>query len=128
MLSSWITKKAAPPVKVAIVGGREFADKARLYEVMDDLALKHKIALVVSGGATGADTFGAEWAKDRGIATRIFIAEWKKYGRKAGIIRNGQIVDAATMLVAFWDGKSPGTKNSIQRAEKKKIPVIIEHY
>ncbi|BBI30159.1 DUF2493 domain-containing protein [Acanthamoeba castellanii medusavirus] len=128
MLSSWVVKKKAKAINVAIVGGRDFADKTRLYEVMDELALKHEIACVVGGGATGADSLGAEWAKDRGIATRVFIPEWKKHGRKAGILRNGQIVDAADMLVAFWDGKSPGTRNSVQRAEKKGIPVVKEFY
>lgn len=128
-MDSWVTKKKkAKAINVAIVGGRVFADKTRLYEVMDELALKHEIACVVSGGATGADSLGAEWAKDRGIATRVFIPEWKKHGRKAGILRNGQIVDAADMLVAFWDGKSPGTRNSVQRAEKKGIPVVKEFY
>jgi len=46
------------------------------------------------------------------------IPEWEKYGRGAGMIRNRDMIKGADYVVAFWDGKFPGTKNSINLAER----------
>ncbi len=58
----------------------------------------------------------------------IFIAEWDKYGKSAGYIRNRLIVQESDMIVAFWDGKSKGTKHSIDQATLKKIPLLLVRY
>ena len=115
-------------ITVAIVGGRDFNDEVGLNARMNDLFDEYNITRVVSGGAKGADSLGAKWARSRNIPTTIYLPDWKKYGRRAGIVRNADIINAASMVVAFWDGHSPGTKNSIERGEKKGITVLIEHY
>lgn len=56
---------------------------------------------------------------------KIFKADWGKHGKKAGPIRNKAMIDDADALVAFWDGKSRGTKNCIRCATDKGIPVLI---
>ena len=81
---------------------------------------------MVSGGARGPDTLGVLWARDNGIEIKEFLPDWDKYGKSAGFIRNTQIVEAADLVIAFWDGVSRGTKDSIDKAEKmgKRVAVI----
>lgn len=83
------------------------------------------ITLIISGGARGADAMADRYARDKKIKTMIFLAEWDKYGKGAGFIRNKDIVDNADKVIAFWDMKSPGTKNSIDYATKTNKPVLI---
>ena len=69
---------------------------------------------IVSGTARGADTWGEEWARILGHDIKQFPAEWEKYGRRAGILRNALMADYGDILIALWDGNSKGTKNMIE--------------
>lgn len=77
------------------------------------------ITQIISGGARGADKLGEQYALEYHIPIRHLPAEWYKYGKRAGIIRNTDIVRLADIVVAFWDGKSPGTRHTI--AESKRL-------
>ena len=109
-------------MRVAVIGSRSFDDYPTLVKHLDSL----KISCIVSGGARGADKMAEIYAKERGIPTQIFPADWDTYGKKAGFIRNRDIVENCDLLVAFWDGESKGTKNSISIAKRinKRIMVI----
>ena len=61
-------------------------------------------------------------------AVAYFPADWDKYGKAAGFIRNEQMAQNADALVVFWDGKSRGTKNMIELAAKYKLKVRIKKY
>lgn len=98
-------------MKVIIAGSRTFNNYDLLVKTLQEENLI--IEEVVCGGARGADTLGAEWAKKNGVPIKYFNAEWDIYGRAAGTIRNHQMGDYADYLVAFWDGKSSGTKDMI---------------
>ena len=80
---------------------------------------------IVSGGAKGADTYAKEYALKNGIPIIEFLPDYKKYGRKAPLIRNMQIVDNCDFLLAFWNGTSRGTKFTIDYAEKGGVPIKI---
>lgn len=97
-------------MKVIIAGSRSFNDYPRLSRV---LAMIPEITEVVCGEARGADSLGRQWAQDHYIPVKSFPAQWNKYGRSAGHIRNREMGDYADYLVAFWDGKSKGTKGMI---------------
>ncbi len=103
-------------MKLAIIGSRTFND----YDVLcDSLELMiNTTTLVVSGAARGADSMGERWAKDNGIKTLIFPAEWDKYGKRAGYIRNEDIIKNCDICIAFWDGISKGTMHSISLCKK----------
>lgn len=80
----------------------------------------------------GVDLFGEEWAKKHGIPIEPFPAEWHKYGKPAGHIRNREMADYAAedpegpgQLIAIWDGESPGTKNMIETAHKLGLDVYV---
>lgn len=83
---------------------------------------------IISGGAKGADALGEEYARERGFIIVRYPAEWQKYGRQAGPMRNREMAANADALIAFWDDKSKGTKNMIEEAKKRGLKVAIKHY
>ena len=84
--------------------------------------------VIVSGGCAGADLLGERYAKENGYSIDRYPAEWQKYGRKAGIMRNAVMADNADALIAYWDGISRGTKNMIDEARKKGLAVRVKRY
>ena len=113
-------------MKLAVVGSRTFNDYELLCKYLNTIHAKEPISYIVSGGAKGADRMGERWAKENGVETIIFIPDWEKHGRKAGFLRNQDIINEADKVIAFWDTISNGTKNSIELAKRqgKKCLVI----
>jgi len=103
-------------MKVGIVGSREFKN----YELFSDAMKQYlsDISWVVSGGAPGADSLAEKWAKENKKMLTIYPADWLNLGKKAGYVRNTDIVKNSDMIIAFWDGKSKGTKHTIGLAQK----------
>ena len=114
--------------RVIVAGSRSFNDYATLQMVCDNLLAKKKQThniVVISGTARGADTLGEQYAHERGYTIERFPADWQQYGKAAGPIRNRLMADNANALIAFWDGRSAGTKNLVMEAQKKGIAVRI---
>ena len=111
-------------MKLAIIGSRTFSNWELLVTELDPYL--EKVELVISGGASGADRLGERWANLNNIETLIFPANWKKFGRRAGPIRNLNIIKNCDMCIAFWDGISTGTAHSISLCNKynKKVKII----
>ena len=112
-------------IRLAVVGSRTFTDYELLKNTLDDFVESHIITEIISGGAKGADTLAKKYAKENGFPTNIILPNWEKFGKSAGFIRNEQIVQECTYLMAFWDGKSKGTKHSIDLAKKHKKAYIV---
>lgn len=110
-------------VKLAIIGSRNFDNYNVVKEYLKPY--KDKISLVVSGAAKGADSLGEKWAIDNNIETLILPADWDKHGKKAGYIRNEDIIKNCDAVIAFWDGNSKGTAHSLSLAEKYNKPCKI---
>ena len=108
-------------MKVAVIGSRTFND----YELLRQTLSKLEITLVVSGGAKGADSLGEEYANANNIPTKIFLPDWDKYGKSAGMLRNSDIINEAEIIVAFWDGESKWCKDAIAKANKLNKKVLI---
>lgn len=87
--------------------------------------IRDYITEVVCGEAKGVDTLGKELAKKANIPIKSFPAEWDKYGKKAGYLRNVQMAEYADALIAIWDGKSLGTKMMINLAKQNKLKVFV---
>lgn len=80
---------------------------------------------IISGGARGADQLGEVFAIENAYKLKVMEADWKKHGRKAGMLRNEEMEKVADALIAIWDGRSVGTKNMIYRMRDANKPVFI---
>lgn len=109
-------------MKIAIIGSRNLVvNNVEKY-------LPDNITEIVSGGAIGIDRCAREYAKMNNIKLTEFLPEYDKYGKKAPLRRNIQIINYADCVIAFWDGKSHGTKYVIDNCKKrnKKVTVYIK--
>lgn len=102
--------------RLAIVGSRDFPKPELVKQFVERL---QRDTVVVSGGARGVDSVAVEAARQRGLATEVFEADWDRLGKRAGIERNARMIDTVHGLVAFWDGKSRGTQHAIQCAKSR---------
>ena len=115
-------------MKVVIAGGREFNDYDLLREKCDKILSAQTDIEVVSGTARGADKLGERYAEEKGYPIQKFPADWKKYDKGAGSIRNEQMAKYADALIAFWDGVSSGTANMINWARHYGLKVKVVNY
>ena len=115
-------------MKLAIVGSRNFVDQALLDKTVDEYLEKQGVLpdLVVSGGARGADTLAENWARKHKIPLIIFKPDWKTKGKAAGILRNTDIVNECTHMVAFPSDGGKGTQDSIRKAVAQGKIVFIK--
>jgi len=113
-------------MNVIIAGSRTFRNWVFLKNSIDSLGWN--IDTIISGHASGADSMGERYADYKAIDKEIYPANWKKHGKSAGYIRNSKMATLADALIAFWDGKSKGTKHMIDIATKAGLEVIIFNY
>jgi hypothetical protein len=111
-------------IKLAVVGSRGFCD----YNLMKAVLSDYGISMIISGGARGADALAELYAKDMGIEFKVIPAEWDKYGKSAGFIRNQEIIKECDECVAFWDGQSRGTAHDIELCKKYNKPCNVVTY
>ena len=119
-----------PIVRIGIVGSRSITSSEYVFSVLDfylSRLLEENEIVIVSGGAIGIDSLGAQWAELRKLKTEIYLPDYKQYGKSATFIRNQQIIDNSDYLIAITIG-SNGTADSIKRAVKKNIPIKIIKY
>jgi hypothetical protein len=110
-------------VKTIIAGSRGILDTELVWRYIRQAPFVEEITEVVSGHAMGVDLIGEVWAGDNMIPCTIFRADWDKFGKKAGILRNLEMADYADALIYVWDGKSKGTKHMIDEMRKRNKPV-----
>jgi len=113
-------------LKVIVAGSRNFDDYETLKSVCDYIIGNPEIKVeLISGNANGADKLGEKYAMEKKYELKIFKADWDKHGKKAGHIRNKEMGEYGNLLIAFWDGKSKGTKNMIDIAKKKGMSSMV---
>lgn len=118
--------------KIIIAGGRDFSNYSLLKEKVD-FYLSEAIAagdeiVIVSGKANGADSLGEKYAIEKGYSIDEHPAKWNELGKRAGYVRNEEMAKVAHALIAFWDGKSKGTKHMIDLAKKYNLHVRVVNY
>jgi len=111
-------------MKYAVIGSRGFDD----YSLLEKTLNKRRPFEIVSGGARGADSLAARYAREYDIPLTEFIPDYKRYDKGALKERNKLIVETAQKVIAFWDGASTGTLYTISYAESKDVPVEIVRY
>ena len=114
--------------RVIVAGSRGFFDYDLMSRELDKLFNEskqfagHNIK-IISGMADGADSLAIRYADERKLTKILFPANWKRFSRVAGFLRNEDMLSVATHLVVFWDGTSSGTNHMIEIAKAKGIPV-----
>jgi len=113
---------------LGIVGYRGFTDYEKFSQLVDEYIEEIGTPeFIISGGAKGADTMAEKYAQEHNIPTKIFKPDWDKYGKVAGIMRNTDIIQNSTHVIAFLSQKSIGTVDSINKAKKfNKVLKIID--
>lgn len=106
-------------MKVAIIGSRNLTVK----DLEDYLPLD--VTEIVSGGADGIDECARLYAQEKNLKLTEFLPEYEKYRRAAPLKRNLKIIGYADLVLAFWDGKSRGTKHVIDNCIKQNKRVMV---
>jgi hypothetical protein len=124
-------------LKLAVIGSRSITERETFTAVLErapwipsnirtltpvDIDLE-----VVTGGADGVDTMAEEWADEQGFSQTVFAPDWRDWsdGHPAKV-RNTQIIEYADVVVAIWNGESPGTRDSIDKTLDRGKPIYVE--
>lgn len=109
-------------IRCIVCGGRDFDDWPLLKRKLDAIFARQSVVEIVSGGAPGADTLGERYAAERGWPVRRFPADWSQ-GRRAGPLRNAEMVAYATHLIALPGGR--GTADCVRQAREAGLVVRV---
>ena len=110
-------------MRTIIAGSRTINDPFELDAAIE--ASGFEITEIVSGGAQGVDSMGLNHARANNIPVKIFVPDWKTYGKAAGPIRNTEMADNADALILVWDGKSRGSADMLNKAQDKGLKVYV---
>lgn len=106
-------------MKVLVTGGRNYSDKRAIHEALS----KVNPTMLIHGGASGADVLCGSWAASQGIPVVVVPANWQRYGKRAGHLRNGWMLDLdPDILVAFPGGR--GTANMVEQATRRGVKIV----
>lgn len=111
-------------MRVLVCGGRDYDDWGKVCDTLLNITRSKPYVTIIEGGARGADRLGRRFALEMEYTYITYPADWEKYGRGAGHIRNQQMLDEGKpdLVVAFPGGR--GTANMIERAKKAGVEVI----
>lgn len=106
-----------------VCGGRDYADDRRVRDVLDEIHKERRVSLLIQGGADGADWHALMWARVAVVPFESYRADWDKYGKAAGPIRNARMLAEGKpdLVVAFPGGR--GTEDMKRRARAAGVPV-----
>ncbi len=105
-------------MKVAVIGSRGLHVDVSAY-------IPPETTEIITGGAKGIDTQAERYANEHGLKLTVFRPAYEILGSRAPLARNEQIVSAADLVVAIWDGRSRGTRHAITRAMQQNKPLQI---
>ncbi len=120
-------RKGALFMRVAIVGSRNI-EYDKMTEKAYELLCRYipvNATEIVSGGAVGIDTLAEIYAKNNNLPTKIFKPDYARYGKRAPLVRNDEIVAYAQYVLAIWDGTSHGTAHTVATCIKEGVPVKV---
>ncbi len=114
-------------MRVLVCGSRDYIDRDYLFGFLDDLAGVVKVDCIIEGRASGADQLAGEWAETRGVSHEAYPARWQKHGKRAGPIRNEQMLTEGKpdLVVAFPLPSSKGTWHMVGIARTARVTTWI---
>lgn len=114
-------------MKVLICGDRNWTNRS---SVLKRISILPSDTIIISGGARGADSYAAECGRQLGYIVDVFPANWNAHGKAAGPIRNRLMLDQCPdLVIAFHENiaKSKGTKDCVEEAKRRGIPVEVHN-
>jgi hypothetical protein len=112
-------------VRIIVCGSRNY-DGLVCDPILDALGRDGWPVTIVHGGATGADAAAGRWVRSVGNEEEVHYPDWDNHGKAAGPMRNQKMAElGADLCIAFWDGKSLGTRSMIEQAVRHNIQVRI---
>ena len=118
--------------RVFVAGGRDFGDYSLLATSLDRILEPYQGIEIVSGHAKNADQLGEQYAREHDLPCAVFPAEWTRFGKRAGFLRNAQMLEyalkASPLVIAFWDGRSHGTEDMIKKARAVGVECVVVSY
>jgi YspA, cpYpsA-related SLOG family len=105
---------------VAVIGSRGFHNYTLLCKTLDGLRRHATIQRLTSGGARGADTLAERYAREHRLPIDVLRPDYARHGKGAPLRRSVDIITACDFVVAFWDGRSPGTRHAITEAKRQR--------
>jgi hypothetical protein len=112
-------------IRLGIVGSRTFTNYALLESTILHFMKNNNVIQIITGGAKGADTLAEKFATENNIQCIVFKPDWKKSWKRAGFMRNTTIVENSDYVIAFWDGRSTGTLDTLTKCEKLNVEALI---
>lgn len=113
-------------MRTIVCGSRSVTDYELLVDIMK--GIPWQITTILSGNARGVDKLGERYAKEYSIPLEIYPANWKLYGKRAGLERNLEMIAKSEALIALWDGISVGTKHCIIEAKKVNLRMLVYRF
>lgn len=113
-------------MRIIVAGSRSIDSYALVKNSIMESGWVDRETEIVSGEARGVDTHAITFAYLANLPCHRFPANWNKYGKGAGMIRNREMVEFSDALIAIWDGRSKGTKAMIDIATKRGLRVFVK--
>jgi hypothetical protein len=121
--------------RLLVCGSRDLIERSRTECAIDNALSSWQLTpssleFIISGGARGPDTLGEVWAQANGVTVKRFLPDWDQHGRRAGILRNLEMLDFIAqspqpLVVAVWDGSSRGTGHTVGEARRRGFKVWV---
>ena len=111
-------------MKLMVCGSRSITDTDWIYRQIDACVSENHFEdiIIIEGDAQGVDKAAGLWAEQHGYQIKKHPADWNKYGRGAGFVRNKEMVESCDFCLILWDGKSKGTKHDLELCQKLEKP------
>jgi len=109
--------------RIIIAGSRTFTHWPQLETACSQWVPEG--AIILCGGARGADALGAKYARTYGHTIEHYPADWKTHGKMAGPLRNEEMAKVADLALVFWDGRSRGTRSLLQACKRHQVRVKV---
>lgn len=111
-------------MRVLVCGGRDYTDRNHVFATLNDFHREHGITTIINGGQKGADRLASSWANLRLIECRTFLANWAKYGRAAGPLRNKEMLKEGKPDIVIAFPGNEGTADMVERARLARVRVL----
>ena len=118
---------------ILVAGSRGYYNYEEFKVLMDYFTEAHSDIHIIHGGARGADSLAARYAKEKQLQVKVFKADWELYGKSAGFRRNVEMHDFLKtkedrMCICFWDGESHGTQHNFKLCKENDTKLIVFNY